>query len=192
MVEVLETISGLIFGLMCHQDPSVLMEVGGRAVLLCPRCIGLHLGFLSSFVLLSLPRGTRIVVRDTVTKLLLAMAIGSMAIDWGMGSFWGLFAPTTLSRLVTGLATGSALSVIVAAYRGELTIRSDIPAGNLTGTQTGSLICISLCFGLLAMAIQSWVVITTIVLISVMSNAAIVIHTIALLFRSRLSKYAVA
>ena len=36
----------ILFGSFCHQDPSILMVVDGRLLELCPRCVGLHVGFL--------------------------------------------------------------------------------------------------------------------------------------------------
>ena len=104
METILETLTGLIFGVICHQDPSILMESDGKAVLLCPRCIGLHLGFLSSFVVMALSTRRRITVKRRETRLVLAIGVASMALDWGLGGHLGLFAPTTFSRLATGLA----------------------------------------------------------------------------------------
>ena len=49
---LLDDLSTRVFGLVCHQIPSILIDIGGRDVALCPRCIGLHVGFFASFILL--------------------------------------------------------------------------------------------------------------------------------------------
>jgi len=188
---IIEKITGFIFGLICHQDFSILMKVDGREILLCPRCMGLHLGFLSSFIILALLTSNRIKIVARVTQLILAIAIGSMAIDWGLGGYLGLFTPTTFSRLATGLVCGTALSVLVTSYRRGMAMPLAPSNLNLTGFQVGSLICSSLCVGAAVVVLSSWMFLSSILLLSVIANASLAIHTVALILRSRLSQRAV-
>lgn len=187
----LDEITRFIFGLICHQDHSILMKVGGREVLLCPRCMGLHLGFLPSFVVMMLWTSDRIRVVRRAAVFAVAIALGSMVIDWGFGGHLGLFAPSSFSRLATGLASGSALSVLVVSYRRAMTMPLKSPALNLSGVQTGGLICFSLCLGLVSVTLSNWVFLSSILLLAVITNASLAIHTVALILRSRLFKLAV-
>jgi uncharacterized membrane protein len=187
----LEEITRFIFGLICHQDPSFLMKVGGREVLLCPRCMGLHLGFLSSFVFMMLWTSDRIRVLRRAAVFVVAIALGSMVIDWGFGGHLGLYTPSSFSRLATGLASGSALSVLVVSYRRAMTMRLKSPALNLSGAQTGGLICFSLCLGFVAVTLANWIFLSFILLIAMITNASLAVHTVALILRSRLFKLTV-
>jgi uncharacterized membrane protein len=180
----LEKITGALFGLICHQDPAILMRVEGREFLLCPRCIGLHVGFLSSFIVMTLWTSGRIKIVPRTTRLLLAMAIGSMAVDWGLGGHLGLFTPTSFSRLTTGLICGSALSVLLTSYRRRMSVPWNGPTISLTGLQTVGLICFSLCVGAGAVMLNSWVFLSSLLLIVVIANAALAMHTCALFARS--------
>jgi uncharacterized membrane protein len=162
------------------------MNIDGREVLLCPRCIGLHLGFLFSYIVIAFKTGSRIIVVERSTKVILALAIGSMAVDWGIGGYLGLFRPTSFSRLATGLATGSALSVLVISYRqGMVCILKDSII-NLTGFQMVCLICFSFCVTVAVVFLSSWSFLSSILLLSVIANASLAIHTISFILKKRL------
>lgn len=154
---ILEEIAGTIFGLICHQDSSILMKVDGREILLCPRCMGLHLGFLFSFIALKVWTAKRINVVERTTKFILAVALGSMAVDWGVGGHLGLFTPTTLSRLITGLAGGSVVGILLSSYRRSLIPPPNAFAFNPTGSQAAGLICFSICVGVTVATWSNWV-----------------------------------
>jgi uncharacterized membrane protein len=181
----LDEITRFIFGLICHQDPSILIKVGGREVLLCPRCMGLHLGFLSSFIVIALWTSDRIRVVRREALFAVAAAVGSMAIDWGVGGYLGFFAPSSFSRLATGLASGSALSLLAVSYRQGRAKPPQSFVLDLTGVQTTGLICFSLCLGLALVTLSNWVLLSSVLLFAVIANASLVIHTVALILRSR-------
>ena len=183
---ILEEISRTIFGLICHQDPSILMKIGGKEILLCPRCAGLHMGFLYSFVATILLTRKRIRIVEMPTKLILIIALGSIAVDWGVGGYLKLFTPTSLSRFLTGLAGGSALGILVTSYRRGMTLPLSNLTINLNGLHVVGLICLSFFIGIVVVALNSWALISLVLLLSVSTNALIAIHTMALFLRSRL------
>ena len=187
---ILERITATVFGFLCHQDPGILMTVAGKEILLCPRCMGLHLGFSSSFILMALTTSSRVRIIGRATQLVFAMAIGSMAIDWGLGGCLGLYAPTHLSRLATGLATGSALSVLVISYRRGMVMPLDAATLNLTGPQMASLVCFSSSFCYLVVVLNHWAFLSSVLLLCVIANASIAVHTVVLIMRSRLVRRA--
>lgn len=183
---ILEKITRIIFGLICHQDPTILMKVDSSVILLCPRCMGLHLGFIFSFIVLAIWPNSLIKVAKKTTWVILTIAIGSMPIDWGLGGYFGLYGPTSFSRLLTGLASGSALSVLVTSYRHGLVSHIKDSMLYLTGFQIGCLIFFSFCVGLLVLDLCSCLFLSSILFLSVVANALIAMHTISLILRIRL------
>lgn len=187
---ILERITATVFGFLCHQDPGILMTVDGKEILLCPRCMGLHLGFSSSFILMALTISSRVKIIGRGAQLVFAMAIASMAIDWGLGGRFGLYAPTHLSRLATGLVTGSALGVLVISYRRGMVMDLDATALNLTGLQMTGLVCFSSSFCYLVVVLSHWAFLSSILLLCVIANASVAVHTVVLIVRSRLVRRA--
>ena len=109
-----------------------------------------------------------------------------MAVDWGLGGYLGLYRPTSFSRLMTGLACGSALSVLVTSYRHGLVSHMKDSTLYLTGFQMGYLIFFSLCVGLLVVELCSWSFLSSILFLSVIANASIAIHTISHIVRIKM------
>jgi uncharacterized membrane protein len=176
---VLEQVSQILFGAICHQDPSALLIVDGRALLLCPRCMGLHLGFLFTFVLLFIcARGRTRPTRPTIL-LVITPAVASMCIDWFVGGKLGLFAPTSVSRLVTGLACGSGLAMLLVAYRGDSRRLAEARVVGLSVSRAALIAIISSSVGVALALTGSWVTITSILIVSVMANAVIAAETAA-------------
>jgi len=61
------------------------MVVGGELVHLCPCCIGLNLGFSVAFVAASMLFRRGLVLPRTGPRLVLLLAVISLAFDWGVG-----------------------------------------------------------------------------------------------------------
>ena len=183
---ILEEIARAVFGLICHQDPSILMKVGGREIPLCPRCMGLHLGFLCSFIALKVWTAGRITRAGKTTKFVLVAGLGSMAVDWWIGGHLGLFAPTTLTRLITGLAGGSALGILFSSYRRSLILLPNSSAIKSTAPKAASLICFSTCVGIAVTSLSGWVLLLCILLLTFAANVSLTVHTVILIVRSRL------
>jgi uncharacterized membrane protein len=189
MVEaILEKVTKFIFGLICHQDPSVLMQVNGKDIYLCPRCIGLHLGFLISFVIMALSFKERIRIADMKSRIMLAVAIGSIGLDWGLGSYFGLYTPTHISRLITGLACGSALSVLFIYYRRDLTLPYNTQTVDATGGKIGGIICATVVVGSAIVAFSNWAALSLVLLLTVAANVLLIVHSFILMVRTRFFK----
>lgn len=187
---MLEEVGRVVFGCVCHQEPSLLLEFDGRLLLLCPRCAGLHLGFLTTFAITRVWFGAGVGLAGRGVRVVLVAAVGSLLLDWGVGGQMDLFTPSVHSRLLTGLACGSALAILLAAYRRSLVTRLPAVTTSLTLWQTLRLVAISAGVGVLAVSSHSWGFLTSILLVSVAANAALTIDTAVRMWRSRLGQCA--
>lgn len=183
---MLDEASRTLFGCFCHQDPSRLLVVGGQLVQLCPRCVGLHLGFAISLISVSQLFRRGLILSRRGSRLLILLGLVVLALDWGVGGYLGLYSQTPYSRLLTGLACGSALAILLAAYRNSLwSIRvSDPPAAS--PVDLAGVMCSSIAVGTLMVAVSGWALLTSICAISVMVNVALVVNTAARMLRVRL------
>jgi uncharacterized membrane protein len=181
-----EEASRVLFGCFCHQDPSILLTIDGQLVHLCPRCIGLHLGFIAAFIAASLWFRRGLVLSRMGTRLLLLLAVASLAFDWGVGGRLGLYAPATHSRLLTGLACGSALGVLLVAYRSSLWTISIDAARSAAPLVVAGVMSLSLAVGLLAATFSGWTLLTSLCAVSVLANVVLVLETAVRMLRVRL------
>ena len=180
----IQQITQSCFGLICHQDPSILMNIGDKVFQLCPRCVGLHFGFFFCFIALAMQTRQRIRFADKRTRLALAVPIGVILAHWFLGRF-DVLAPDSLSRLVTGLLCGSVLSFVVVAYRRDLINRS-VAAANVGFLHIVALMFLSFSVGLALVVFAGWTTLSTIILGSTLANALIATHTAFILMRARL------
>ena len=183
---MLEEASRALFGCFCHQDPSILLTIDGQLVHLCPRCTGLHLGFIAAFIAASLWFRRGLVLSRMGARLLLLLAVASLALDWGVGGRLGLYAPTAHSRLLTGLACGSALAVLLVAYRSSLWTISIGAARSAAPLAVAGVMLLSLAVGTLAVTLSGWKLLTTLCAVSVLANVVLVLETAARMLRVRL------
>lgn len=99
---------------LCHQLPERSFFGGGIQVPVCARDTGIYLGFLVSFLVVSLlHRGRR--PRDFPPRpvwIVMALMVGAMAWD-GVTSYASLRETTNALRLLTGLMTGYAAAALV-------------------------------------------------------------------------------
>lgn len=174
-----------IFGLMCHQESSILITIDGRTIPLCPRCIGLHVGFLLSFIIMTFLFPQHVRLKNKQVQIIITITIAMAVGHWFIGQFTDLITGS-YSRLVTGLLCGSALSTVLREYRWELK--------NLckTSTQTVGIVHVSILMNtsLIAafafMSYAGYALINVVVFISVLVNAAIACHTFYLTMHFRL------
>jgi uncharacterized membrane protein len=175
-----------LFGSFCHQDPSILMVVDGRLLELCPRCVGLHFGFITAFITATLSFRRGLVLSRTGSRVLLVLAVASLAFDWSVGGRLGLYAPGVHSRLLTGLACGSALAVLMTAYRSSLWSISVGAARGARARDVGAVMLLSIAGGVLLVGAAGWTALTALCAVSVVTNVAIVLGTTARMLRVRL------
>ena len=106
------------FGLICHQDRSILFNIDGRTLPLCPRCIGMHLGFTAILIFYTLYNFKLPRMRNRTSQILISSAICLAGIHWIAGQL-DLLEMDSISRLITGFITGGAVSLFLYSYRYE-------------------------------------------------------------------------
>jgi uncharacterized membrane protein len=100
---------------ICHLDPVILAGFRDGTLLLCPRCAGLHTGFiLILFIcLMNIPGVT---VHLNNGRMIFVLALTSIALFHWMAGVYGFTESSPQSRLITGLLSGSAFAVLVFSY----------------------------------------------------------------------------
>jgi len=180
---IIENITRAIFGLICHQDASILLTVDGKAVFLCPRCIGLHFGFFISYLFLQRRyRGLKIVIARSAS-IMIVISLVVLALDWA-GGHLGYRTPTATSRLITGLLGGTAFSVLVTAYRRSFIKSPDDTPRRFTAIDFGILITPVLAIGMALVNLSGWAVMSSVMLLAVIINMFVIIHTVLIMFSS--------
>lgn len=96
-----------IFGLICHQDQSVLLRINNEFIPLCPRCIGLHSGFFISLFFLILFNIKSINTQKNYQLIILLIVISTAAIHWFLVKINLL----VLDSLITGLISGIGFAI---------------------------------------------------------------------------------
>ena len=105
---------------VCHQWPDHSIHFGGRPLPLCARCMGTFLGVVIALVVLRIiGQGRRSALPSSRLWLILGGLVGVWVLDgvnsvyhWLMGTLL-LYEPTNALRLVTGMASGLALGVVL-------------------------------------------------------------------------------
>jgi len=175
---LLQLVSNTLFSLICHQDAATLVELNGGTLMLCPRCAGLHIGFM--FTLLSHLSFRRGNARFTgsFTKWFAIISISFLFAEWLLAQL-GLSKSSHESRYLSGLFAGSACFLLLMAYR-NLTMRHSNAAEN-TGKLTVILrTTFALVLGVLFSQLDSWFVITFGLLVAVVFNFFFFIQTLLL------------
>lgn len=183
---MLEEVGRTLFGCFCHQDPSLLLRIDGQLVQLCPRCIGLHIGFAVSFIVGSFLFMRGLVLSRTRTRLLPVAAVASLAFDWVVGGRLGLYAPSASVRLLTGLACGSALAIFLIAYRTSLWTISVTGGRGTAPSPVAGVMLAAVATGSLVVQVSGWVLLTALCIVAVLTNVVLVADTAARMVRVRM------
>jgi uncharacterized membrane protein len=178
----LKVLSEKYFSLICHQDHSTLMSVKEEAIPLCPRCMGLHIGFIISAFVLMISIKNRIRIYGSLSFIILIAGIGLIFMEWTLAQFT-VYQSTILSRLLTGLVAGSIFGLLFTIYKNEFT--RSVSSGHtiINASRFAFLISISLIGGVVIILSNNWTVIDISLLISVTANFILIIHTIILRFK---------
>ena len=187
MNQIIERATGFIFSLICHQQSDLLIQKGDRAIQLCPRCIGMELGFALSFFfgILILRHHRSTLNRNSV--LLLSGMIAIMLLDFLRGSF-GFSSPTVFTRLTTGSFCGIASGTLAAWY---LQYLKDNTVKHENGRSLHLLIIASGLVGLiwLTVLVSDWITLTLILDVVVLLNLLVAVFIFSLFIRSRFIKW---
>lgn len=187
MENIFENITSVVFGLICHQDSSFLLTVDGREVLLCPRCMGLQIGFLSSYLFLWCWVRGRTTIVEKLAYVTIVISLGALTLDWA-GGHLGFWIPTSNSRLITGLAGGVAFSTLTYAYRRKINNSIRLKPHKFTAVNFVLLFSFSLLVGLALVRLSGWPVLSSALLLTVTINSIIIIHKIFIVTGSHLSR----
>ena len=107
----MENLIETFFSFICHQDKDILIRVYDEYIPMCPRCIGLHLGFFfSSFVFL-FRRFQKIILNPKI-RFALIILMSLAGIHWLLG-YLGIFITGSLSRFFTGILSGLGFGILL-------------------------------------------------------------------------------
>jgi uncharacterized membrane protein len=116
LIEILEETIRFCFGLICHQNESLLFKVDGKIFPLCPRCAGMHIGFAGLLFLITMLPQIHIIIKNKFSQVLIISAICIAGIHWLVGQS-GFIETDSFSRFVTGIISGTAVSLFLYFYR---------------------------------------------------------------------------
>ena len=131
---LLRRISENYFSHICHQDHSILINTEEGIIPLCPRCIGLHIGFIISYIVLRIAIGSQIKISRKLLSVFLFIGLGMMSLEWILAHY-SILQSSLLSRLLTGLIAGSNFGLLLVLYRNENTFSFKIPSVASRGVQ---------------------------------------------------------
>ena len=120
------------FAPVCHQLPARSFYLSGHPLAVCARCTGLYAGFALGAICYPLARSLRRVEMPARVWLLVTGA--PLALDFALG-FFGLWANTHTSRLLTGALFGAAAACYVVPGLCSLGLRADARAAGGGGVR---------------------------------------------------------
>ena len=176
---LLKLISERYFSLICHQHRPILICINGDNIPLCPRCMGLHMGFLITFLILTIFTKGIIRVSSSSSLMILLVGLSMTGMEWGLAQF-SIIRSTDISRMFTGLVTGSVFGILIMIYKGKCTLTGSSGHLPMSVYQIIGLISISIAGVMIMMLSNSWMLIDLTLLISVTANFIIIIHIIIL------------
>jgi uncharacterized membrane protein len=172
--EIVEYVSNAVFGVICHQDSSVLIHAGGQNIMLCPRCSGLHAGFFCCVLCTFTICKGRIRLSGLFPKIFCASAIAILFFEW-LSAQLNITHSTTESRYITGLLAGCAFGLLVMAYRSYFLYSNN---KNPNSSTLSVIILITLITGLVFSQLTNWNLITLLLLAMVLANLFLFLHSI--------------
>lgn len=185
LLTTLDSFSGSLFSYVCHQDSSILVDIQGKTLMLCPRCSGLQAGFFASLLILFLISDRKSLKTGRAFKWLVVGALAFLFSEWMLAQL-GITHSGTASRFLSGLAGGVAFSLLAFAYRNQFVGRSSQLLSHFY--QLFAMIIITLILGLLLFQSDLWIVVTLFLAVAVVTNVLFVLQTAILRVYSVLVK----
>jgi len=108
----LEKIIYQLLGFICHQHKSILIAIGENLIPLCPRCLGLHIGFFLSLIFINRIIQRRVNLNKLSNFFVITFLISLAGIHWILGAL-DILEMNSLSRFITGFVSGSGLYVFL-------------------------------------------------------------------------------
>ena len=110
MEKLIET----FFSFMCHQDKDILISVYDKFIPLCPRCIGLQVGFFISPIIFFFNRCQNLFL-NTKIRFTLIILTSLAGLHWLLGG-QEIVTPDSLSRFITGFFSGSGFGILLISF----------------------------------------------------------------------------
>ncbi len=184
---LLQSISNTVFGLTCHQDTSILIELNGRTLMLCPRCSGLHIGFMLAWLCNWFPGGEKTGLKGSFTKWFAILSISFLFVEWLLAQNQ-VITSSTESRYLSGLFAGAACFLLVMVYQNTQMRQFNI-AGNHSQLKVIVRTAAALLAGVLFSRLHSWLVVTASLLVAVVFNFLFFLFTLLMRVRFILSNH---
>jgi len=121
MIESVEFIAHKLLGLICHQDPFIVLVVQGHPLPLCPRCTGMHTGFFIFILSMCLISDEFRLKLARINPFVVLLLISVTGIEWILANYH-LFSSSTVSRLLTGFCTGTGIGLLLIIYQARQSI----------------------------------------------------------------------
>jgi len=118
-IEFLSKTIQFCFSLICHQDSSILFHIDGNPLPLCPRCIGMHLGFTALLIFYTFSNVKPLQIKNRTLQVFLYLAICFAGLHWTAGRL-DLLKMDSILSLITGFITGAAVSLFLYSYRYQI------------------------------------------------------------------------
>lgn len=172
---IISTFAQELFGAICHGEPAITGKLEGHNLLLCPRCTGLHLGFVVTLFYLILSRKRDILFTYNVVGLIV-LTIAILPLEWSLSLLgWFDYSSSYESRIWTGLACGSALAILFHSYVHSLVKVSIALSPKPVRVTTIGILLTTFYLGWTLIA--SWVFITLLQVILVLTTTAFALST---------------
>ena len=107
-----------LLGLVCHQDKSILIAISGEFIPLCPRCLGLHVGFFLTLIFINKIIQRKVNLDKPLNLFAILFIISLAGIHWFLGAL-DIIEMNSLSRFITGFVSGSGLYVFLHSIKYE-------------------------------------------------------------------------
>jgi uncharacterized membrane protein len=165
------------FGILCHQDKSILFTMNGDYIPLCPRCIGLNVGFIVAVILFTFIKRKALLNQMNIPKGIPCILVIIVGIHWICGAL-GLFVTSSLTRILTGSLSGFSFGYIIYTY--NTFEKNNFIVIRLPALTYLSLICVLFAVGLIYEQSQF---LTTLLGILVIFNVQFILKTIISIFK---------
>ncbi|MFB0515490.1 MAG: DUF2085 domain-containing protein [Candidatus Neomarinimicrobiota bacterium] len=109
MEALLHSVAKDLFSLFCHQNPDLLLRVGGEPLPICTRCGCIYVGVFLTWAVASLFR------RHTIPWSVGMALVAILVVEWLTANL-GLRAASEVSRALAGLAGGAGAVIVLLPY----------------------------------------------------------------------------
>ena len=170
-----EYFSSIFFGFLCHQDPTSLLEINGKSLMLCPRCCGLQIGFFVTLIFFSFKSGLS-KLQGTGSRFLAVSGIILLSAEWILAQLQFIHS-TSYSRLITGLLAGTSACIFLITYFRSF-IKNSKHDQRISYKIVLTAYSISLLTGFAIINSNSWMLITILLIGIVTGNLIVFINTL--------------